>query len=202
MRDDLLKAMAFRHATKLFDDGRSIARDDLQYILEAARLSPSSLGLEPWRFIVIEDRELRRHLRPACWNQSQITTASVVIAILALKAELTPDSGYARKMLRRLVTDQELDEAIAIYHQIAHGPQLVAWSIAQCHIAAANMMTAAAFIGIDSCPMGGFEAEGVAAVLDIDRARLEPALFLALGYRAAPAPPKQRLSLTELVTYR
>lgn len=202
MRDEFMRLMQFRHACKLFDEKRPVVRADLDYVLEAGRLSPSSLGLEPWRFIVVEDHALRRHLRSACWNQSQITTASAVIVILALKAELKPETGYARRMLRRLLrSDAELDEALQIYHGITHG-DLAAWSVAQCHIAAADMMLAAAAIGIDSCPMGGFEPEAVAEVLGIDRARFEVALLLALGYRAQPQPPRHRLKLSELVQYR
>jgi nitroreductase len=196
------RALAFRHACKVFDESRRLPRGDLDFVLEAGRLAPSSLGLEPWRFIVVEEAMLRRHLRPACWNQAQITTASAVIVILALKADLAPESGYARRMLRRLVaSDAEADEAMGIYHQIARG-DLVSWSIAQCHIAAAHMMMAAAAIGIDSCPMGGFEPEAVAEVLKIDRTEVEVALLVALGYRAGAQPERQRLPLAELAAYR
>lgn len=202
MRDEFVRAMQFRYACKLFNTAKPVARGDLDYILEAGRLSPSSLGLEPWRFIVIEDKALRRHLRPACWNQDQITTASAVIVILALKEELKQETGYAAKMLRRLVSsDAQLEEAMQIYHDILRG-DVVAWSVAQCHIAAADMMMAAAAIGIDTCPIGGFEPERVADVLHIDRSRFEIALLLAVGYRAQPQPPKHRLPLADLVEYR
>ncbi|HUH83962.1 MAG TPA: NAD(P)H-dependent oxidoreductase [Stellaceae bacterium] len=202
MREEFMRALQFRHACKLFDEKRSLPRADLDYILEAGRMAPSSLGLEPWRFLVIEDRALRRHLRSACWNQSQITTASAVIVILALTAELRPETGYAQRMLRRLVgSESELEEAMQIYHDTARG-DLAAWSVAQCHIAAADMMMAAAVIGVDSCPMGGFEPEAVAETLHIDRSKVEVALLLALGYRAQPQPPKQRLPLAEIVQYR
>jgi nitroreductase len=201
-RDKFTQALQFRHACKVFDETRPLARADLDYVLEAGRLSPSSLGLEPWRFIAVEDGGLRRHLRPACWNQSQITTCGAVIVVLALKAELAPATGYARRMLGRLVASEaELDEAMQIYHQIVHG-DLTAWSVAQCYIAAADMMIAAAVIGIDSCPMGGFEPEAVAEVLKIDRARYEVALLVALGYRAQPQPAKHRLPVDQVVQYR
>jgi nitroreductase len=184
MRQEFLRALAFRHACKLFDEARTVSRADLHYVLEAGRLAPSSLGLEPWRFLVIEDHPLRRHLRSACWNQSQITSASAVIVILALKSDLALDSPYVHKMLRRLVSSEgELEEATQIYRDIARG-DLAAWSIAQCHIAAAEMMIAAAIIGLDNCPMGGFEPEAVADVLQIDRGKFDVALLLALGYRA------------------
>ncbi|HXZ00430.1 MAG TPA: NAD(P)H-dependent oxidoreductase [Stellaceae bacterium] len=202
MREEFLRLLRFRHACKLFDERRPVARADLDFVLEAGRLAPSSLGLEPWRFLVVEDPDLRRHLRPSCWNQSQITSAGAVIVILALTAELRPETGYARRMLRRLVASEaELEEAMQIYRGITHG-DLAAWSVAQCHIAATEMMLAAAAIGIDSCPMGGFEPEGVAEVLAIDRSQFEVALLLALGYRAQEQPPRHRLPLSELVTYR
>ena len=202
MRDEFMRALAFRHACKVFDETKPVSRADLDYILEAGRLSPSSLGLEPWRFLVVQDKGIRRHLRSACWNQSQITSCSAVIVIEALVADLSPKSGYAAKMMRRLVASEgELAEAMEIYRQIAHG-DLVSWSVAQCHIAAADMMTAAAVIGVDSCPMGGFEAEAVAEVLHVDRSRFEVALLLALGYRAQPQPAKHRLPIEELVTFR
>jgi nitroreductase len=150
---------------------------------------------------VIEDKELRRHLRSACWNQSQITTASTLVVILALKAELRPETGYAHKMLRRLVASEgEMDEAMQIYRDIVRG-DLAAWSVAQCHIAAAEMMMAAAVIGVDSCPMGGFEPEAVAERLHIDRGRVEVALLLALGYRAQAQPAKHRLPLAEIIQH-
>ena len=202
MREEFLRLLQFRHACKLFDEQRPVARADIDFVLEAGRLAPSSLGLEPWRFLVIEDAGLRRHLRPACWNQSQITTAAAVIVILALKADLAPETGYARRMLRRLVASEgELEEAMQIYQGITHG-DVAAWSVAQCHIAATQMMLAAAAIGLDTCPMGGFEPEAVAAVLGIDRVRYEVALLLAVGHRAQPQPGKHRLPLAEIVEYR
>jgi nitroreductase len=82
-------------------------------------------------------------------------------ASFALKSDLALDSAYTHKMLRRLVSsDGELEEAMQIYRDIARG-DIAAWSVAQCHIAAADMMMAAAVLGLDSCPMGGFEPEAV-----------------------------------------
>lgn len=82
------------------------------------------------------------------------------------------------------------------------GKDIAAWSVAQCHIAAANMMTAAAISGIDSCPVGGFDADQIARILDIDPTRFTVALVLPLGYRAEQQPIRHRLSLAELVDYR
>ena len=184
-RAAFVRPLQFRFACKMFDESRKVAPADLTYILEAG-----------------QDEALRRRLRPSCWNQVQITTASAVIVILALKTELAPGSDYPHRMLsRRLPPGADLDETMKLYRDIAH-EQRAAWSAAQCHIAAANMMTAAAMIGIDTCPMGGFEPEGVAEVLGISRTQYTIALLLAVGYRAQPQPPKQRLPLDAVVTYR
>jgi nitroreductase len=201
-RDAFAHAPRFRFACKLFDESKKVAPTDLDYILEAGRLSPSSLGLEPWCFIVVQDEALRRRLRPACWNQVQVTTADAVIVILALKSELAPDSSYPSEMLERLLPPGgDLTETLKIYRNIALEHR-TAWSVSQCHIAAANMMTAAAMIGVDTCPMGGFEPEAVADILGIDPARHAIALLLAVGYRAQQPPPKHRLPQRDLVTYR
>ncbi len=202
MREEFARALNFRFACKRFDPAKPVADADLTYILEAGRLSPSSLGLEPWRFLVLRDEALRRRLRPSCWNQNQITTAGAVVVILALKALLAPESDYPRKMLARLLPPgADLGETMKLYGGIAQGHR-VAWSVAQCHIAAANMMTAAAVIGVDTCPIGGFEPEAVAEILGIDREKYAVALIVAVGYRGQTQPPKHRLPLSELVTYR
>ena len=135
-------------------------------------------------------------------NQIQITTASAVIVMLALKADLAPETDYPRRMLSRLLpAAANIGEIMNISRGIAHEHRIT-WSVAQCHIAAANMMTAAAIVGIDTCPIGGFEPEAVADVLGIDRHKFAIALIIAAGYRAQAQPTKQRLPLSELVTYR
>lgn len=202
LREGFVRALNFRFACKQFDEAKAVIDNDLTYILEAGRLSPSSLGLEPWRFLVVRDEALRRRLRPSCWNQNQITTASAVIVVLALKESLSPQSDYPRKMLSRLLPPgADLEETMKLYGGIAQGNR-AAWSVAQCHIAAANMMTAAAVIGVDTCPIGGFEPEAVAEILEIDLREYSIALLVAVGYRAQSQPPKHRLPMKDVATYR
>lgn len=203
MRDQFMKALQFRRACRSFDETKRVARADLEYILEAGRLSPSSLGIEPWRFVAIEDDQLKRRLRPSCWNQVQITTASALVVILARNADIAPNSPYIRRMLARMSPrDSQIDTMVDLFREMPHGASLLDWSIAQCHLAAAMMMMAAAAIRIDSCPMGGFVPEAAADILGIDRAQFEIALLLALGYRAQQPEPQQRLSFSEVVEFR
>ncbi len=203
MKDALLKAFHFRHACKLFEEDSNIPKEDLDFILETGRLSPSSFGLEQWKFIVVQSRELKKKLKAACFDQAQLTTCSVAVTILAKKEELTPGSDYVNRMFKRFGFKPDVHAWLEQFYENYYKQIDVAqWSIAQCHIVAANMMTAAAAIGIDSCPIGGFEPEKVREALTYDDNKYEIALIIPFGYRKNPQPKKNRLSIEEIVEYR
>jgi nitroreductase len=125
-----------------------------------------------------------------------------VIVVLAKLAELAPDSEYLRQLMAREYPGDALEGALKNYRGFYAATDVKAWSENQCHIAAANMMTAAAGIDIDSCAIGGFDPAEVQRLLDIDPARHQPALILALGYCAQAPGEKLRLPMEELVEYR
>ncbi len=202
MKQQLHDIFRRRHACHLFLADRALAREDLEFILEAGRLSPSSFGLEPWKFIVLTSPQLKLAMQAACFQQPQVGTASALVVILAKLAELEPDSDYLRRLMAREYPGDALEPALANYRAFHAGTDVKAWSITQCHIAAANMMIAATGIGVDSCAIGGFDAGQVRALLKLAPQTYEPALILALGYCAQAAPEKQRLPLQELVEYR
>lgn len=202
MRQELLQVFHRRHACHLFHADRPLPRDDLDYILEAGRLSPSSFGLEQWKFLVLTGTEDKRRLQTACFDQPQVGTASAVVVILARIADLAPDSDYVRRLLMREYPGELYASALANYQGFHGATDVVAWSVTQCHIAAANMMTAAAAIGVDSCAIGGFVPAQVRAQLGIRPEHYEVALILPLGYCAQAGGEKQRLPLPELVEYR
>jgi nitroreductase len=202
-KKDFLRAMCFRHACKLFDNKREVSSEDEDFLLEIGRLSPSSMGLEHWKFVVVRDPELKSALQLACMDQPQVGSASLVIVILARTADLLPTSEYVARMLRRLApTESRYRELSDFYRDYTHQIDLAGWSIAQCHIAAANLMTAAAFIGIDSCPIGAFDAKKIQTVLKVDATRYQTALVLPFGYRKNAQPPLHRLPLAEIVEFR
>ena len=203
MKNDLLDTFNFRHACKLFDESRKIPQADLDFILEAGRLSPSSMGLEHWKFIVVQTPQLKAEIQRACSDQPQISSSSDVIVILAKKADLQPESDYVKAQFNRLhLPPDKTEEFQQFYREFVRNTDLTAWSVAQCHIAAANMMTAAAAIGIDSCPIGAFEPEQVRDILKIDDTQYEVALVLPLGYRKHLQPAKHRLPFSDLVEFR
>ena len=196
-----LEAMEFRHACKLFDESRKIGDEDFNYILECGRLSPSSFGMEPWRFLVVTDEQKKRDLRPLCWNQKQITTCSHLIIIVADKAAVQ-NEAYIEAMFARRGLDPEATRAyIERYKSFLAEQDISCWTKKQCYIAAANMMTGAAYKKIDSCPIEGFEKERVEEYLGLDPKDREVALIVTFGYRAKPQPPKHRLPLDSIVTY-
>jgi nitroreductase len=202
MRSELLEVFRRRYACHQFDPARSISQDDLDYILESGRLSPSSFGLEQWKFMVVVSADLKMRLQDACFNQHQVGNASCDIVILAKIADLNPDSDYVKTLLARESPGAQLAGALKKYRDFHAGTDTATWSITQCHIAAANMMTAAMAVGIDSCAIGGFVADDVKRLLGIQPGRYEVALILSLGYCTEPPGEKLRLPTAELVEYR
>jgi nitroreductase len=214
-KQDILQAFNFRHACKTFDPARKIADEDFRLILETGRLSPSSFGFEPWRFVVVQDMALRDKLRAVSWGaQGQFPTASHVIAILARKEDMRPGSDYTENFMRDV--QQMSDEAIARHHKfypqfhetdfrLQEPRALFDWSCRQAYIALANMMTAAALIGIDSCPIEGFNQENAESVLAdaglLEDGRFGLAVMVAFGYRVNPQPVKRRQAMDQVVRW-
>ena len=206
-KNEFTKAMEFRHACKIFDDTKKIPDEIMQSILEIGRLSPSSFGMEPWKFLVITNQELKEKLRPLCWNQPQITTASHLVVILAAIDRVKPQSKVPQKMFaRRDLPAEKIEAYIKLYGEFlaetfADDQKTLAWSSKQCYIAAANMMTGAASMAVDSCPIEGFEKTKVEELLKIDTKMYQVALILPFGYRLNPQPPHIRLPFDEVVEF-
>ncbi len=207
MQNDFSKAMDFRHACKIFDENRKINDEAMHYILEAGRKSPSSFGMEAWKFLVITNEELKAKLRPFCWNQIQITSCSHLVVILAGIHSAKVESGEVEKRFRRRQMPQEsLDFYMDIYAKhlektLSSDENIYAWTAKQSYIALGNMMTAAAFIGIDSCPIEGFEKENVENVLGLDTSKYQVAAFVPFGYRINEQPTQLRLPFEQVVEF-
>ncbi len=207
MREAFKKALYFRHACKIFDEEKKISDEDMRYILEAGRLSPSSFGMEGWKFLVIRGDDLKKSLRPLCWNQIQITSCSHLVIILAEIEGAKVESGKPRKQIgRRGMSEDKLDAYIQLYSKhlsstLKSDEKIYEWMARQSYIAGAFMMMAAACIGIDSCPIEGFEKEKVEELLGIDTKKWQLSLILPFGYRVKDAPSKLRLPFDEVVEF-
>lgn len=217
-KQDILDAFQFRHACKEFDADRKIPGADFDFILETARLSPSSFGLEPWRFLVVQNPQLRETLREFTWGgQKQLPTASHVVLTLVRKSHfMRYDSAYLQYMMREV---QHYPEDIirlrsgliekfqrSDFDLLGSERTLTDWATRQTYLPLANMMTAAALIGIDSCPIEGFERAEVERILGeqagVDLDQWAAAYMVAFGYRNNPPPrPKTRQSLEQVVEW-
>ncbi|MFM9277479.1 NAD(P)H-dependent oxidoreductase [Paenibacillus jiagnxiensis] len=216
-KQEILKAYQFRHACKVFDTSKKISDDDFHFILETGRLSPSSFGLEPWKFVVIQEAALREKLRPVCGGaQGQLPTASHFVIILARRrGGLRSDSDHVIKMMKDIqhMPEEVVQFASRIYKsfietELEDNDRLIfEWACKQTYIALGNMMTAAAQIGIDSCPIEGFDQKQVTSILQqegiINSNEFGVACMAAFGYRQDdPKRPKARQHLEDIVVWR
>ena len=204
---EFLKAMAFRHACKTFDTAKQIPQEEFESMLEVARLSPSSFGMEPWRLIIVRRPELRKALKSACWNQNQITECSELVIFTTDNDTVRSDASYVRKMIeRRGLPKEAVDTYLGVYKNYLEPIEcdevlLENWTAKQCYIALANMMTYAATLQIDSCPIEGFDKESVEAILDLEYGH-SVAVMCAFGYRVNPQSEQKRLEMKHIVEYR
>ncbi|GAA3538202.1 NAD(P)H-dependent oxidoreductase [Zobellella aerophila] len=224
IQEQILQAFHFRHATKVFDPERKIGDDEFNTILESARLSPSSFGMEPWQLLIVQSPDKRELFRDFTWGANgafngtagQLGTASHFAIFLAhTGATMTHHSDYLQRHMKEVkqLPDEVIGFINGAYQKfqeqdfgIEGDRQITDWSARQAYIALANMMTTAALMGIDSCPIEGFEMDKASAVLEqyfgIDPAIYQPVVMVAFGYRAgAPAHPKTRRELDHLVTW-
>ncbi|MDK8194231.1 NAD(P)H-dependent oxidoreductase [Paenibacillus sp. UMB7766-LJ446] len=212
-KETVLNAYHFRHATKQFDASRLIPAEDFEYILETGRLSPSSIGLEPWKFLIVQNPDLRKRLSEVSSGaQKQLAAASHFIVILA-RSDASYNSPYAEYMLKEIkgMPDDVFELTREAYgkfqnnQRILENPRtLLDWASKQIYIALGNMMTAAALIGIDSCPIEGFNYEGVHSILE-EEGLLEDGLWdvsvmAAFGYRAEDPPREKSRQPLEKIT--
>lgn len=217
IKEDILKAYNFRRAIKVFDETKKISEEDFNFILETGRLSPSSFGWEPWKFLVVQNPGLREKLMEPSWGaQRQIPGASHFVVLLARKAvDMKSGSDYLKyksleidglpedvhnekEMFFKQFQDNEFD--------LTDERKIFDWAGKQVYLAFANMMTAAAQIGIDSCPFEGFDKEKVEEILEaegvLDREHLGVAAMVAFGYRKEDSPfPRMRFPQDKVVEW-
>jgi len=216
MENKFLEAMMFRHACKEFDSSKKISDNDFNTILEMGRMSPSSFGFEPWKFLVIQNEALREKMKAFSWGaQGQLPTASHFMIILSRKKKgMIYNSDYIHHMMKdvKQFPQDVIDMYSQFYEQfqkvdfklLDNDRSLFDWATKQTYIALANMMTGAATMGIDSCPIEGFDLDQTEAFLKdelkIDTEEFGPAVLVAFGYRKEdPKRDKDRQPL-EVVT--
>lgn len=207
----LTSALQWRYATKKFDASKKLSESDLQDLLEAVRLAPSSYGIQPWKFLVISDPALRAKLREAAWGQPQVTDASQLIVLCAKRSLSEADIDRYLKEISavRGAPAEQLEGfkgmMMGSVSRQSH-EELKVWNQKQVYIALGVLLSACAAKNIDSCPMEGFDKEKFDEILGLEKENLTATVLCPVGYRAADdeqaAYKKVRLPLSEIIEMR
>jgi nitroreductase len=218
VKKQVRQAFDHRLAVRVYQE-KEIAKKDVEFILDTAWLSPSSIGLEAWRFVVLDRAHialLKDQLKEVAWGaQYQLDTASHLILLLAEKNARYDTDSVKNSLIRRgLGSGDALESRIRTYKsfqkndmEMADNPRaLFDWTAKQTYIALGNMMTTASLIGIDSCPIEGFDYRKVntilanAGIIDAEKEGIASMLFL--GYRLRdPKHPRSRKPREEVITW-
>ena len=213
-KQQVLEAFHFRSACRYYDVNNKISREDMEYILELGRLSPSSVGSEPWQFLVLQNEAIREKIAPVTWGIKHPMNEMSHLVVLLAKKNARYDSAFFRNSLeRRGLTPEQIEATLSRYKtfqtediQIADSERtLFDWSCKQTYIALANMMTGAAMIGIDSCPIEGFHYESVNRILSeaglFDANEWGVSCMVTFGYRSKEIKKKYRKPADEVIKW-
>lgn len=217
LRKQILDAFHFRHACKRFDASKKIPEEDINLILEAGRLSPSSFGFEPWRFLLIQNPALREKIKPVSWGaQGQLPSASHFVIILVRKENsMHYESEYILDHMRNVkqLPEDVIDMVSEFYRdfqtrdfRLTDSPRaMFDWACKQTYIALGNMMSVAAQLGIDSCPIEGFDREKLEPILEqekvLNTTEFGVSVMAAFGYREIEPFPQTRLPREQVIEW-
>ena len=209
--ETLLQQLRWRYAVKKFDPTRKISADDWQTLEQALILTPSSFGLQPWKFVVITDQATKEKLVSASWNQRQVADASHLV-VFAVRKPLT-ESDVDRYIAVTAEVRGVAVEALAGFKKMMMGSlvppptglDINHWAELQAYIALGNFMTSAAMLGIDTCPMEGIIPAKYDELLGLPQEGYGTVVVGVAGYRAADdkyaSLPKVRFSAAEVVRH-
>lgn len=209
MKKEIIEALKWRYAVQVFDSSKKIKDDDLKTILESGRLAPSSYGVEAWKFIVVENPEIRAKLREAGFGQPKITDASHLI-VLARRTDVKDNISQER--IDRTAREFKVEaSSLNVFKEMIDGainskPEgvLAAWAAKQVYIPLGIMIETASLLGIDSAPMEGFDSQKYDEILGFGERNLSATVLLALGYRGEDktmARPKIRRNFEDVVEF-
>lgn len=185
-----IEALNWRYATKQFDATKKLSAEQLNVLTEALRLSASSYGLQPWKFIVVSNPALRQQLRSAAFNQAQITDASHLIVLAVRK---TVDAAYVHSYVEHIAKTRDVSlESLAEYQARMVGllqgkttQMILDWATSQVYLALGTLLTVAAVEQIDACPMEGFDSAKFDTILGLDALGVQSAVVVTVGFRSA-----------------
>lgn len=186
---ELLENLRWRYATKKFNPTQKVSEEHIEQIKEAIQLTASSYGLQLYKVLIIENKDLREKLQPASWGQSQVVDASHLFvfcnytealeehldAFMKLKSETNAIELSNLEGYKSFIMDKIGEKSNEEYRN---------WTARQTYIALSNLLNACAALRIDSCPMEGFEPDKYNEILGLNEKGLEAAVVAAVGYRS------------------
>lgn len=187
----LVDTLNWRYATKSFDATRKISATDWQTLEASLHLSPSSFGLQPWKFLVIENKEIRQKLKAVSWDQSQITEASHLVVFCLRKnisAKEIDQHLHNISKIRGVSLDSLKQYREMMLGFVSRDPKTFdvnSWATRQVYIALGFFLLSAASLGIDSCPMEGIDTEQYNKILNLDQQGLSAVVVATAGYRSS-----------------
>ena len=207
---ELLDSLNFRYATKAFDSTRKIPAEKWEALQASLVLTPSSFGLQPWKFLVISSPEIREKLKAASWGQPQVTDASQLV-VFTVRTDLTQADIDSWITCLSEVQGTPVENLASLSGMIASftgsmdAATKQAWNTRQAYIALGQLMTSAAVMGIDSCPLEGISPSDYDIVLNLKDSGYATAVACALGYRSSDdkyaSMPKARFSAEKVITH-
>lgn len=206
---ELLDALNWRYATKAFDASKIIPADTWSALEESLVLTPSSFGLQPWKFLVIQDKALRESLVPHAWNQRQIADCSHLV-VMTVKKSLSVadiDAFLARIVeVRGGTADALLGYRKMMLGSHEQGFMSTDWAKKQAYIALGQFMAACSLLKIDTCPMEGFVGPKFDEILGLEAQGLTTAVLCPAGYRSVDDKyaviPKVRFAAKDVIEHR
>lgn len=188
--EKLIESLEWRYATKKFDSSKKINQKTWEILEKALILTPSSYGLQPWKFIVVQDHAIKEKLKANSWNQAQVTDCSHHV-VFAIKEKL--DEAHIDHYIHQIAKVRGLEESSMegykkmMMGDLVKGPRshvISEWAARQTYIALGNFMTAAAVLGIDTCPLEGIDPIKYDEILGLTGSGWKVVVACPAGYRA------------------
>jgi nitroreductase len=187
----ILQQLNWRYAVKKFDPGKKISESDWKVLEESLRLAPSSYGLQPWKFWIVQNPAMRLQLREASWKQSQVTDCSHFVVLLHKpKMDVEFIDSFIQKIAQVRGVSLESLQGFknGMVRDLINGPRAEVihhWAERQTYIAMGMLMETAALLEIDTCPMEGLDPKQYDKILGLDGTHWATVAAVACGYRAA-----------------
>lgn len=204
------EALEWRYATKKYDPSRKISDADWKVLVDSLTMAPSSYGVQPWKFLVIDNPEIRQKLKPVSWNQSQVTDASHYVVFL-YKEKI--DADFVQKFIDRTAEVRQAPKESLdgfknmLIENLVKAPEerIRTWSQRQAYIAMGFLLQSAALLKIDATPMEGFDPSAYDKILNLEGSGWRSVATVALGYRHSEDSfqhlKKVRFTEEDLLTY-